>query len=91
MVNPDNFLPYISDRYDSKNDILEEIDRNERSFKMVAEKMIQKSSQLVAPSADDLQRQTSQDGIIEQSGGKRLRHFRQLDKVANRFHGDVKV
>jgi hypothetical protein len=54
VASADNYLPYISDRYESKNDILEEIDRNERSFKIIAEKMIQKSSQLDLPQADDL-------------------------------------
>lgn len=44
VVNPQNYKPYISDRFENKHDILEEIDKNERSFKMVAEKMISKLS-----------------------------------------------
>ena len=40
VVDPQNYLPYISDKFDLKNDVLEVIDRNERSFKIVAEKMI---------------------------------------------------
>lgn len=44
VVDENNYLPFISDKYEFKNDVLEVIDRNERSFKMVAEKMIQKSS-----------------------------------------------
>ncbi len=79
MVDQDNYLPFISDKYELKTDVLEVIDRNERSFKMVAEKMIQKSSQL--------------DNIAKDEDGanRRLMHFKLYDKVANRFHGDVKV
>ena len=40
VVDTNNYLPYISEKYESKTDILEEIDRNERSFKIIAEKMI---------------------------------------------------
>ena len=43
-VDKENYLPFISDKYAFKNDVLEVIDRNERSFKIIAEKMIQKSS-----------------------------------------------
>ena len=43
-VDKENYLPFISDKYAYKNDVLEVIDRNERSFKFIAEKMIQKSS-----------------------------------------------
>jgi len=46
VVDQNNYLPYISDKFDQKHDILEEIDKNERSFKIIAEKMIAKSSQL---------------------------------------------
>lgn len=45
-MDPLNYLPFISEKHEVKTDVLEVIDRNERSFKMVAEKMIQKSSQL---------------------------------------------
>ena len=79
MVDEENYLPFISDKYELKTDVLEVIDRNERSFKMVAEKMIQKSSQL--------------DSALTQDGEdkRRLMHFKLFDKIANRFHGDVKV
>lgn len=43
----------MSEKYDFKNDVLEIIDRNERSFKIDAEKMIQKSSQLEVPINQD--------------------------------------
>ena len=39
-------MPFISQKYEFQNDVLEVIDQNERSFKIVAEQMIQKSSQL---------------------------------------------
>ena len=80
VVDAENYLPFISDKYEFKNDVLEVIDRNERSFKMVAEKMIQKSSQLDQQVAPE-----------EQEAQRRLMHFKLYDKVANRFHGDVKV
>lgn len=44
VADKENYLPFISNKYALNNDILEVIDRNERSFKIVAEKMIQKSS-----------------------------------------------
>ena len=37
----ENYLRYASEKYNAKLDILEIIDKNERSFKQVAEKMIQ--------------------------------------------------
>lgn len=76
MVDPLNYLPFISEKHEVKTDVLEVIDRNERSFKMVAEKMIQKSSQL--------------DGVAKEEG-RRLMHFKLYDKIAHRFHGDVRV
>ena len=45
-LDPENYLRYASDKYNTRLDILEIIDKNERSFKQVAEKMIQQSSQL---------------------------------------------
>lgn len=45
-VDRSNYLPFISQKYEFQNDVLEVIDQNERSFKIVAEQMIQKSSQL---------------------------------------------
>ena len=45
-VDAENYLRYASEKYNAKLDILEIIDKNERSFKQVAEKMITQSSQL---------------------------------------------
>ena len=45
-LDAENYLRYASDKYNTQLDILEIIDKNERSFKQVAEKMIQQSSQL---------------------------------------------
>lgn len=39
-IKAENYLRYASDKYNTKLDILEIIDKNERSFKQVAEKMI---------------------------------------------------
>ena len=38
---PENFLRFVSEKYNADLDILKIIDKNERSFKQVAEKMIQ--------------------------------------------------
>ena len=43
---PENILRYVSEKYNDSLDILGIVDKNERSFKQVAEKMIQQSSQL---------------------------------------------
>jgi hypothetical protein len=39
-----NYLRYASEKVNAKFDLLEVIDKNERSFKQVAEKMITQSS-----------------------------------------------
>lgn len=43
-IDAQNFLRYTSDKLNQKFDVLETVDKNERSFKLVAEKMIQQSS-----------------------------------------------
>lgn len=43
-VDPENYLRYASEKYNSKLDTHEIVDKNERSFKQVAERMIQQSS-----------------------------------------------
>lgn len=40
IVDKNNYLPFISLKFEFQNDVLEIIDKNERSFKIVAEKMI---------------------------------------------------
>jgi hypothetical protein len=39
-MEPSNYLKYTSDKFVLQSDILEVVDRNERSFKQVAEYMI---------------------------------------------------
>ena len=39
-ANPENYLRYVSEKYNANLDVLEIVDKNERSFKQVAEKMI---------------------------------------------------
>ena len=39
-MDSENYLRYASDKYNQKLDILEIVDKNERSFKQVAERMI---------------------------------------------------
>lgn len=38
--DPENFLRYVSDKFNANLDVLQIVDKNERSFKQVAEKMI---------------------------------------------------
>ena len=40
-VEAENYLRYASEKFNTKLDILQIIDKNERSFKQVAEKMIE--------------------------------------------------
>lgn len=40
VLDPENYLRYISEKYNASLDVLEIVDKNERSFKQVAEKMI---------------------------------------------------
>ena len=58
-------------------DLLDVIDKNERSFKQVAEKMITQSSQLTSDNDAPVQR--------------RLMHNNLFKKIADRFHGDINV
>lgn len=81
IVDKSNYLPFISQKYEFQNDVLEVIDKNERSFKMVAEQMIQKSSQL-----DHVPEQEQ-----ENTAQRRLMHFKEYNQIAFKFHGDAKV
>lgn len=47
-IDSANYLKYVNDKYAQKQDLLEIVDKNERSFKQVAEKMITQSSQLIS-------------------------------------------
>ena len=62
--------------------MLEVVDKNERSFKQVAEKMIAQSSQLVPQGGD---------ADEDKAPKRRLMHGKQFKKIADRFHGDIKV
>lgn len=44
ILDQTNYLRYASEKVNQKFDLLEIVDKNERSFKQVAEQMIQKSS-----------------------------------------------
>ena len=46
IVDAENYTWYVSDKVQLKLDILQVIDKNERSFKRIAEKKIEESSQL---------------------------------------------
>ena len=79
-----NYLRYASDKFSQKQDLLEIVDKNERSFKQVAEKMITQSSQLLT---------SIQEDILEGDDApkRRLMSMAQFKRIAERFHGDVKV
>jgi hypothetical protein len=73
-----NYLKYVSDKHSQQTDILEVIDKNERSFKQIAEKMIFQTSYLVQSTVDD-----------EHGGGptaRRLMHFKNMPSITDTFH-----
>ena len=57
------------------------MDKNERSFKQVAEKMIQQSSWLETPPLENLSQQAS----------RKLMHMKVFKKISDRFFGDEEV
>jgi len=77
-ILPENYLRYASEKYSAKLDILGIIDKNERSFKQVAEKMIQQSSQL-----------ETHTEVREATLQRKLMHQKTFKKIADRYHGDV--
>ena len=87
-----NYLRYASDKFNQKLDMLEIVDKNERSFKQVAERMINLSSQLVSPAGED--GAVGASGTIDGNAGgptRRLMHTKLFKKIADRFHGDIKI
>ena len=85
-----NYLRYASEKFNQKLDILDIVDKNERSFKQVAERMINRASQLVTSSVEDASGTGTIDGNV---GGptRRLMHMKLFSKIADRFHGDIKI
>lgn len=81
VINSTNFLRFANEKVNSKFDLLEVIDKNERSFKQVAEKIIALSSQLDT-------NKSSTDMPVTQ---RRLTHTKLFQKIADRFHGDINV
>lgn len=84
VIESMNYLKYVSDRFNQQTDILEIVDKNERSFKQLAEKMIFQTSYLV-------QQQTQSESASEDGGhggptGKRLMHFKHLPSISDTFH-----
>jgi len=78
-VDPINYLRYASEKENKNQDLIDIVDKNERSFKQVAEKMIEQSSQLV-------EKNVEQPAEEEQ---RKLMSASVFDKIANRFHGDI--
>ena len=78
IIDPENYLKYANDKFLVQQDVLEVVDRNERSFKHVAEYFIQQSSQLVnAPSEGP-------------EAPKRLMHFKNLMHITNNYYAENK-
>lgn len=82
-IDVGNYVRYCSDNLIQKQDFLQIVDKNERSFKQVAEKMITQSSQLISTQADEM------EGV--DAPRRKLMHMEQFKNIAARFHGDVKV
>lgn len=40
VIDKENYLRYVSEKYSMQTDVLEVVDKNERSFKQVAERLI---------------------------------------------------
>jgi len=76
--------------------VLEVIDKNERSFKQVAERLIQQTSYLIQPMLDI---SIGNGGVPPLDDGnshgaptaRRLMHFKLLAHIADRYHGDPKA
>lgn len=62
--------------------MLNVIDKNERSFKLVAEKMIHQSSQLILADSDSRASDTTMIRLTSQ---------KLFESIADRFHGDVGI
>lgn len=89
-LDSSNYLRYVSEKHAQKFNILEIVDKNERSFKQVAERMIQQSSQLevqdepIVPPPG-----MNQDNQYQQT--RRLTLDKTFKNIADRFHGDVQI
>jgi len=93
IMEKENYLRYVSDKYNVQTDVLEVVDRNERSFKQVAERMISKTSYLIQPASDAL----GAGGLMVNEAGhgaptaRRLMHLKTLSHISDRYHGDPRV
>ena len=76
-----NYLKYVSDRYNQQTDPLEIVDKNERSFKHLAEKMIFQTSYLVQSTVEN-----SDDPSHVGPTARRLMHFKNLPQVTESYH-----
>ena len=92
VIEKENYLRYVSDKYNVQTDVLEVVDRNERSFKQVAERMISKTSYLIQPAADGalgaLNTNTASHGAPT---ARRLMHLKMLTHVSEKYHGDPRA
>lgn len=75
-LDPQNYL-YFTCPSKQKQSVLDTVDKNERSFKLIADKMIEKASQL------QLNQQVSEH--------KSLMTQRLYSQIAEKFHGDSNI
>jgi hypothetical protein len=76
-----NYMKYVSDRYNQQTDPLEIDDKNEPSFKHLAEKMIFQTSYLVQSTVEN-----SDDPSHVGPTARRQRHFKNLPQVTESYH-----
>ncbi len=86
----------MSDKYNFYTDVLELVDKNERSFKQVAEKMISKTSYLIQPMHElgigNAGLKQLEDGSSHGAPtARRLMHMKVFPYIADRYHGDPKA
>ena len=86
--DPENFLRYVSEKYGSNLDVLQVVDKNERSFKQVAEKMIQQTRQLEVP-VEIADLNTAKRGTS--NNRSKLMEMKLFKKISDRFFGESEV
>ena len=78
----------MSEKYGSNLDVLQVVDKNERSFKQVAEKMIQQTRQLEVP-VEIADLNTAKRGTT--NSRSKLMEMKLFKKISDRFFGESEV
>lgn len=71
VIDPTNYFRFVSERYSSQNDMVELVDKNERSFKQIAEQLIGQTNKLLA---QDVVRSGVTDDQSQGAPSRRLMH-----------------